>query len=168
MGTFRVEVTVSNPDDRSRTRTLLLLVDTGSTYTTLPRDVIESLGVTPLGTRRVRLASGRVERWPVGAVSLRLEGEEAPTVCLIGPPGGPALLGAVTLESFALGVDPVGLRLVPIESYGLATALVQLGARGARQNLGRGRRAPFRSHAFRCFPNQPTQRFQPSAAASAR
>lgn len=123
MGTFRVEVTVSNLEDRNRSQTLSLLVDTGSTYTTLPRDVIESLGVTPLGTRRVRLASGRVERWPVAAVSLRLEGEEAPTVCLVGPPGGPALLGALTLESFALGVDPVGLRLIPIESYGFATAL---------------------------------------------
>ena len=123
MGTFRVEVTLSNPKDPSKRRTLSLLVDTGSTYTTLPLDVIEALDIRQLGTRRVRLASGRVEEWPVGSVYLHLEGQEGPTFCLIGPPGGPALLGAVTLEGFALSVDPVGLRLVPVESYGMATAI---------------------------------------------
>jgi len=30
---------------------------------------------------------------------------------------GPALLGAVTLEEFALSVDPVARRLVPVRSY---------------------------------------------------
>ncbi len=30
---------------------------------------------------------------------------------------GPALLGAVTLEEFALSVDPVATRLVPVRSY---------------------------------------------------
>jgi hypothetical protein len=48
---------------------------------------------------------------------LTLDGQEGPTFCLIGPPGRPALLGAVTLEEFALGVDPVAKRLVPVRSY---------------------------------------------------
>lgn len=114
MGTFRVDVTVRNLNDRTRSRTLALLVDTGSTYTTLPRDVIEALGVTAIGTRRVRLASGNVEEWPVGSILLALGEQELPTICLIGPVGGPALLGAVTLEEFALGADPVARRLVPV------------------------------------------------------
>lgn len=117
MGTFRVEVTVRNLQDPVRTRTLSLLVDTGATYTTLPRDVVEAVGCHPIGKRRVLLANGREEEWPVGAVSLTLEGQELPTVCLIGPNGGPALLGAVTLEEFALGVDPVAKRLIPVRSY---------------------------------------------------
>src|SRR3990172_2245101 len=116
MGTFRVEVTVRNLQDPGRTRTLSLLVDTGATYTTLPRDVVESVGCHPIGKRRVLLANGREEEWPLGAISLTLEGQELPTVCLIGPSGGPALLGAVTLEEFALSVDPVAKRLVPLQS----------------------------------------------------
>ena len=87
MGTFHVEATVSNLHDRSRSRTLSLLVDTGSTYTTLPREVLDALAVSPLGTRRVRLASGRVEEWPLGSVLLRLEDQELPTTCLFGPAG---------------------------------------------------------------------------------
>src|SRR3989304_609943 len=116
MGTFQVEVTVKNLQAPTRSRTLSVLVDTGATYTTLPRDVVEALGCQPIGKRRVLLANGREEEWPVSAVLLALEGQEGPTFCLIGPNGGPSLLGAVTLEEFALGVDPVAKRLVPVRS----------------------------------------------------
>lgn len=117
MGTFRVEVTVKNLQEPARSRTLSVLVDTGATYTTLPQDVVDALGCRPIGTRRVLLANGREEEWPFGVILVILEGQELPTVCLIAPDGGPALLGAVTLEEFALSVDPVARRLVPVRSY---------------------------------------------------
>jgi len=117
MGTFSIEVTLRNLQDPARSRSLSLPVDTGATYTTLPRDVVEALGCQPIGKRRVLLANGREEEWPIGVVLLTLEGQELPTVCLIGPNGAPTLLGAVTLEEFALGVDPVAKRLVPVRSY---------------------------------------------------
>jgi predicted aspartyl protease len=117
MGTFQVEVTIKNLHEPRRSRTLPLLVDTGATYTTLPKDVVEALGCQPIGKRRVLLANGREDEWPIGLILLTLESQELPTVCLIGPNGGPALLGAVTLEEFALGVDPVARRLVPVRSY---------------------------------------------------
>ncbi len=122
LGIFRVEVTVKNPREEQWARTVSLLVDTAATYSVLPADVIEALGVLPAGSRRVRLASGRAAQWPVAVVAMTLEGQEWPTMCLVGPRGGPALLGAVTLEQFALGVDPVARRLVPIESYLMACA----------------------------------------------
>lgn len=93
------------------------MVDTGATYTTLPRDIVDDLGSRPIGARRVMLASGREEEWPIATVLIDLAGHVGPTFCLIGPTGGPALLGAVTLEEFALGVDPVAKRLVPVRSY---------------------------------------------------
>lgn len=117
MGTFQVEVTVRNLHEPSRARTLAVLVDTGATYTTLPRDVAEGLGCQPIGKRRILLANGQEDEWPVAAVSLTLQGQEGPTFCLIGPNGGPALLGAVTLEEFALGVDPIAKKLIPVRGY---------------------------------------------------
>jgi clan AA aspartic protease len=113
MGTFRVEVTVSNLADRGRNLTLPFLVDTGATYTTLPREVADTLGLEPIETRRVRLADGREDRWPMAAIFVRIDGQEVPSLAWIGPPGGPALLGAVTLQEFALTVDPSGGRLIP-------------------------------------------------------
>ncbi len=117
MGTFRIEVTVKNLREPAPSRTLPVLVDTGATYMTLPRDEVEALGCEPIGKRRVLLADGREEEWPFGILLLALEGQELPTVCLIWPNGGPAILGAVTLEEFALEVDPVAKRLVPVRSY---------------------------------------------------
>ena len=93
VGTFTVEVTFRSPHDRERTRTVSLLVDTGATWTTLPQDVIEALDCAPVSHRRVRLASGRVETWPLTIVLVTLEGQELPTVCLVGPAGGPVAVG---------------------------------------------------------------------------
>src|SRR2546428_13954732 len=107
MGTFRVEVTLKNVHESARRQTLSLLVDTGATYTTLPRTVAESLGCSPIGTRRVLLANGREEEWTIGLVMMTLENQELPTVCLIGPNGGAAPLGAVSLEGVALPLEPL-------------------------------------------------------------
>ena len=64
------------------------------------------------------LANGHQEEdWPITAILITLDGQEGPTFCLVGPPGGPRLLSAVTLEEFAVGVDPVAKRLVPVRSY---------------------------------------------------
>jgi clan AA aspartic protease len=117
VGTFHVEMTVKNLHAPEHSRTVRALVDTGATYTTLPREIVDALRCQPIGTRRVLLANGREEEWPVAAVSLSLQGQEGPTFSLIGPNGGPALLGAVTLEEFALAVDPVAKKLVPVRVY---------------------------------------------------
>ena len=124
MGTFRVTAIVSNLHDRSRRQTVGLLVDTGATYTTLPGEVVQALGCSPVGRRRVQLADGREEEWAVATVLIELEGQALPTICLIGPAAGPALLGAVTLEEFALGVDPNARRLVPVSGYLTPVAVV--------------------------------------------
>ena len=122
MGTFRVEATFGSIHDRDRTASVSLLVDTGATWTTLPRETIDALGASPISERRVRLANGREETWPLTVLLVTLEGAELPTICLIGPRGGPALLGAVTLEEFALSADPVGRRLVPVSGYLMSSA----------------------------------------------
>jgi predicted aspartyl protease len=138
MGTFHVEVIVGNLHERGRERTLTLLVDTGATYTTLSRDILDALGCQLIGKRRVLLANGQEAEWAVATVLLKLEGQEGPTFCLIGPNGEPSLLGAVTLEEFALGVDPVAKRLVPVRNY--LTFLRSTIRYSATTHAGAGRR----------------------------
>lgn len=116
MEPFRIDATFRNPDDRERSRVVPVLVDTGARWTTLPREIVDALGCAPVGRRRVRLANGPEEAWPITIVLLTLDAQELPTICLIAPPGRPSLLGTVTLDEFALSVDPVARRLVPVAS----------------------------------------------------
>jgi hypothetical protein len=64
----------------------------------------------------VLIAGGQRAEWPVAEVSLSLNGTDVTTPCFIAP-GGPALLGAVALESLFLAVDPVAERLIPVEGF---------------------------------------------------
>jgi clan AA aspartic protease len=120
MGTFFIEPTFRSPNDREREHVVPVLVDTGATWTTLPQDIIDTLGCTPISSRRIRLADGREETWPLTIVLVTLDGQELPTVCLIAPRGSTGVLGAVTLEEFALSVDPVARRLIPVTGYLIA------------------------------------------------
>jgi len=115
MGTFRYSIEIGSPDG-DRFERLEALVDTGATYTWIPRPILETLGHRPSLRRRLRLADGTViEREGVQA-PVRIAGEILLTICLFGDEGSEALLGAVTLEEFGLGVDPVNRQLVPIVS----------------------------------------------------
>ena len=114
MATFRVTIEIG-PMDQSRFEQIEALVDTGATYTVVPSNVLERLGITPQFRRRFRLADGRVIELDMAVVMVRLEGQTLPTICIFGEKGMDALLGAVTLEEFGLGVDPVNQRLVPVE-----------------------------------------------------
>src|SRR5205807_537202 len=93
-----------------------LLVDTGAMFLTLPQTLANRLALQPRRTLRIVTAGGREEPWPLADVRIELEGHEVPTPCLIAP-DGPALLGAVALESLVLAVDPVRKRLVPAQVY---------------------------------------------------
>jgi predicted aspartyl protease len=96
--------------------TLDLLVDTGATLLVVSRLMAEELDLAMVRTQPVQTAGGRREVWPVAEVRLALDGHEVTTPCFIAP-GGPALLGAVALESLFLAVDPVAKRLVPVEGF---------------------------------------------------
>ena len=116
MGTFFHPITITGPTGESET--VEALVDTGSTFTTVPRPVLERLGVVPFTRGRVRLANGQVVQAELGEVTAEINGQDARTIiCVFGEATAPPLLGAHTLEAFLLGVDPDGKRLVPLEGW---------------------------------------------------
>ena len=65
MGTFSVEIEIGDPPGE-RFEELSALVDTGSTYTVVPRQLLEHLGVLPYRTVPFRLADGRVVEGELG------------------------------------------------------------------------------------------------------
>ena len=110
MGTFTVQVEVSGADAGPFTP-VDLLVDTGATYTVLPRDLLEALGVEPHYHGEFGLADGTVVERDVGRVWVRFENRLEHTFVVFGED---SLLGAVTLEELNRIVDPIGQRLVPV------------------------------------------------------
>ena len=114
MGTFQVEMEIGDPQGRRYER-VDALVDSGATYSTLPASMLRSLGVVPHSTRRFVMADGtRIER-DFGQTWARLNGQEGIVPVIFGDDNALPLLGAVTLEIFGLGIDPVNSRLIPVD-----------------------------------------------------
>lgn len=120
MGTFTVPIEIADPQGHHY-ESVDALVDSGATYTVLPASVLERLGVVPHSARRFVLANGdRVERG-FGRTWMRIEGREELSPVVFWDEGAQPLLGAVTLEIFSLGIDPVNGRLMPVDALMLTT-----------------------------------------------
>jgi clan AA aspartic protease len=113
MGTFTVPIQVSDLAGQNFVE-LEALVDTGSTYTVLPTEVLEQLGIEPEGQRSFELADDRLVEYPIGYARLRLNGDTTIVLVVFGPEGIDPLFGAAALENLSLAVDPVRQRLVPV------------------------------------------------------
>ena len=115
MGTFTHTITLMAPSGDTA-ETLEAIVDTGATFTVIPAPMLERLGVMPERVIRIRLADGTTVERALGTVRARLNGTEDAIHCLFGGPEDPAVIGAHTLEGFLLAVDPVEMRLVPVDA----------------------------------------------------
>jgi len=121
MGTFSVAIEVGSPDQTSW-REVDVLVDTGATYTWLPRQLLLELGHKPGWTKSFRLGDGRIVDADVSDVPVRIDGEIHVTTCAFADNGAGRALGAVTMEQFLLAPDPINKRLVPV--VGLAMTAI--------------------------------------------
>ena len=112
MGTFSCQIEVFSADG-SRSESVDALVDTGSTYTCLPSDLLNRLGVQPRRRIQSELADRSIVEDAIGEARVRVEGVDATTIVVIVDEAAPTLLGAYTLEGALLIVDPVRQRLAP-------------------------------------------------------
>lgn len=113
MGTFSVAIEVSDLAGQQFTE-VETLVDSGSTYTSIPGSLLTRLGVQPTGRRDLRQADERIVQRQVGHARFRLNGDEVITLVVFGRENAGPLLGAMTLEAFGLAVDPVNQHLIPV------------------------------------------------------
>lgn len=113
MGSFRVQIEIGDPAG-GRFESLLALVDAGATYTWVPRDVLERLGIRPEEERPFVLADGRQVAYSIAWTRVRIDGRTQPTIVVFGDPGFESLLGVFTLEGFGLAADPLNRRLIPV------------------------------------------------------
>ena len=113
MGTFTVFLHVGNLAGLHFAE-VEALVDTAATYTSVPTNILAASGIEIREHRSFELADDRVVEYPVGYASIRLEDREIIALVVFAPEGTAALLGATTLETAGLAVDPLHQRLVPV------------------------------------------------------
>jgi len=109
MGLTFIEATVSNTAGTQRH--LQFMVDSGASYTLLPKEVWEALGLKPKRQVTFTLADGtHIERY-VSECHIALEGAEGHTPVILGETDDAPLLGVVTLENLGLMLDPFKRKL---------------------------------------------------------
>ena len=113
MGIVTASIEVGDPQGR-RFREIELEVDTGSTYTALPREMLEALEVPVNRTEQSRLADGTLQPVEIGLTQIRVAGKQIVTTVIFAEEGEPSLLGVVTLEEASLGVDPLNNELITV------------------------------------------------------
>ena len=114
MGTFRTTIMIESAEHRGETRTVEnALVDTGSEYTWVPREVLNELGIKPELVQRFVVADGRQFQRELGIAIVHAAGARAPDFVVFGQPGDMVLLGARSLEGLNVRVDAQRKQLVP-------------------------------------------------------
>ena len=113
MLTFKVSLAVGDQQGLAW-ETVEALVDTGSTYTWVPRPILEGLHVRPQFQRDFETADGRVVQRDMAVTMVRWDGETMPTLVVFGGDSDGVLLGAYTMEGFSLAPDPVNQQMVRV------------------------------------------------------
>src|SRR5947209_17665993 len=112
MGVTFVDGSVRGPAGREAA--VRFLVDSGSTYTLLPHDAWQAIGLAPKRTMSFSLADGTTVDRAVSECHITLPQGEAHTPVILGTPGDEALVGVGPLEILGLVLNPFTRELQPL------------------------------------------------------
>lgn len=115
MGMTDIALTVLNQKDPQKKVQVKFLVDSGASFTSLPSQVVKMLEVKPQFEESFSLADASTITRKIGNVLIRWRGREVATPVILGEKGDKALLGAITLESLGVVLDPLKRQLRPAD-----------------------------------------------------
>jgi len=114
MGITLLEVAVTNLADRRRRAAVECIVDSGAIFAIIPAAVLRRIGVRPDRDEEFTLADGSHVRRRMGDALFTVAGQHGASPVIFGAPGDAAVIGAVTLESLGLMLDPIRRQLKPL------------------------------------------------------
>ena len=94
------------------------LVDTGATFLSMPRRLIDELGLHKYQSRTVRTTNGTREVNIFGSVRLTVQGRECHMSVAEVPDDCPVLIGQIPLEDLDFVVDPARQQLIGNPDHG--------------------------------------------------
>ena len=89
-------------------------VDSGAVYSVVPGKVLDSLDIEPYEEMSFALADGTSIKRRISSAYFEFEGEGGPAPVVYGEEGDAALLGATTLESIGLVLNPFTRTMHPM------------------------------------------------------
>ena len=118
-----VMVTVTLRGLKGERRVENVLVDTGATWTVIPPEVAEDIGVIEFPWEiEAKTADGRTKRARAVGLEIQIGEHRAPTLAVV-LEGSAVLVGVRTLEDLGLKVNPVEGKLEPTRPLGVIWAL---------------------------------------------
>ena len=112
MGITYLEGVVTSPSGKQVT--VCFLIDSGATYTLLPYQDWQLIGLSPKRSAAFILADGTTIERKVSECHIQLPQGEGHTPVVLGEPGDEPLLGIVTLEILGLVFNPFNRTLQPM------------------------------------------------------
>src|SRR5579863_2578747 len=118
MGITLTSAKISNPRrTRERAVEIEFLIDTGAIYSVVPRPIARKLALEKLDREEFTLADGTHRAYDVGEAFFELGDRRGTSKVVFGPPDVTPLLGALTLESLGLWVNPVTREVLPMRLF---------------------------------------------------
>jgi clan AA aspartic protease len=90
------------------------LIDSGAVYSVVPGKILDELDIEPYREMSFALADGTSIKRKVSSAYFEFEGEGGPAPVVYGEEGDSPLLGATTLESIGLVLNPFSRTLHPM------------------------------------------------------
>lgn len=115
---YNAETGSLSPDQVRSVELADALVDTGATTLSLPKRLIDQLGLRPLRLRRALTTAGETEVQVYGTVRLTVQGRDCTVDVSEVSDKCPVLVGQIPLELLDFVVDPIGQRLIGNPAHG--------------------------------------------------
>lgn len=114
MGMTYAELTVKKSHEDKNSIEVRFLIDSGAVYSLIPKSSLKKIGIRPHRKMTFVLADGvEIER-QVGDAFFEWRGEGGAAPVIFGEEGDEPLLGATTLESLGLVLNPFTRELRPM------------------------------------------------------
>lgn len=114
MGITTAILTVREHRKSEKNTEVEFLVDSGAVYSLVPGKILDELGIEPYREVSFSLADGTTIKRKVASAYFEFEGEGGPAPVVYGEEGDQPLLGATTLESIGLVLNPFTRTLHPM------------------------------------------------------
>lgn len=114
MGITQKKLIVKKSFDAEAQAEVEFMIDSGAVYSLVPTPVLNKLGIKSFKTVTFTLADGTHVDRQVGEAHFEYNGERGGAPVIFGEEGDSPLLGATTLESLGLVLNPFTRELYPM------------------------------------------------------